>query len=52
MGSVSYADCARPCDIKKITNTVERNEIYAKVHIARHKETEVYCKNIKYMNGK
>jgi hypothetical protein len=39
-------------EIKKIIDTVDRDDIYTKAHRVKLKSTEVYCKSIEYMNGK
>ncbi len=38
--------------LKKIIDTVDRNEIYMKIHRVKLKNTEVYCKSIDYLSGK
>ncbi len=39
-------------DLKKIIDTVDRNNIYTKNHRVKLKNTEVYCHSIDYLKGK
>ena len=39
-------------DLKKIMDTVDRNEIYTRNHRIKLKNTEVYCSSIDYLSGK
>ena len=38
--------------LKKIMDTIDRNEIYTRNHRIKLKNTEVYCSSIGYLSGK
>lgn len=42
----------KTANLKKIIDTVDRNEIYRKIHRVKLKNTEVYCRSIEYLSGK
>ncbi len=39
-------------DLKRIIDTIDRNEIYTKSHLVTLKNTKVYCTTVEYLSGK